>query len=1145
MAESAHGVASPSKRKQYIVREEERFSRIYDALPSHLRQAEVPEPLKNLSTPENERLTRLHEAAEQGRGPSETLADMYFIDEMQRVLNDESAEFPSSQLGVRDGQAEIRSEANLPSDRGEGSYQHHVNLNLDNSAALGDDSEYHSGPSPEESDEMPKRADALRHSQRAPNPDENSGDKSPRMQNNGSASSVSATIKPSTVILPARQEFPKYVFTISQSLKEKEKAQDSEGVAKPGANLPTNRIETTLQGDSDGSYASRVAMNEAKQSGLSQEQIELMARFHDSSKVGGEEGGAGSFGDDQGNQPHSDTSNTSDREVRGSRLLPHVADPEQASSSALAQSQSPSNNGIIHAQSSPPSREASPARTDTGSDITYDDGVQDDEQDMGGTSGGGPEQSGPATPGPTKRKRTVTPSTGSEERPATKHRRPGFDAEEEPSPLPQSRVRHSRRDLISTPRQPLRRWNTDPSLRSDPTLEARSMVDGIPLRGLRPSDSIPEEEATEVAGSNSLGMATDRAGDTEDDGRETEPQFDQIPIRVVIEASRFLVAQDARESTLGPAATARTTNDTQASLSAEDPSQQAPTNLLPDGMCLIKVPYHVRLISDSSAAEDSEPTSSSAPPASSRAEPSTSATATPNQNLRTQRHADSASQTDRLSTSDSQGSSHPVIAHGHAPEFLGLLRAWRAAFINLDDELLAEAGLRVSRGGTSTQETRVEQTTEEAPNPQTHEEEHYQILLLSLLENFRVKNAAKIAAPARWIRLGSSGGELEGHSTTVPLTDLGILEKTGARPPLGASDPDTTNLGQVLALLKDSLGSNDLASAPGTFTPTHVNQALASGREDHGTDIAGAQTEESATNQSNARSSNQPAAINARGNRPPNESDTAEVKAKQKATKSKSKKGKNTEKLDPSPVSPGASRITTSDNLDDIEMTVSEVQPSPHTSDPPANDPAMPQTAVSLGSLQARLPSPMDTDWDDDKSEAECSGGKKGGKQDSARPNNRDNEPPSNSSIQKQEHPEGSSSIQPTTSKEKKPKKKKDSCKPGTTRTSVAPAARPGEAPPPVEALPEPSPAAPTPSEPPEATPPRRVSTPIGQTSSTPPTVSPPSSRDEVMLDIESPQRLPEREVNHGAQIPAEETFGEGPIVPDDEGPPVSFFLKT
>ncbi|KAG8914398.1 hypothetical protein FRC00_013951 [Tulasnella sp. 408] len=325
-------------------------------------------------------------------------------------------------------------------------------------------------------------------------------------------------------------------------------------------------------------------MNEAKQTVVSQEQLESMVKFDESSntvdKIDGEEGTAGDGRDHLGDQLNSESANTSNSEVRASSRLPDVANFEQASSPALAQSQLPIVNdgrrNLDDAQPSPPSREASPARTDTGSNLTYDDGVQDDGQDMGGTSAGVRDVAvwnilissslthrrvpsrirnkaarlPPAPPQAANAKRN-TPSTGSDERPATKYRRPGFEAEDEPSPLPQSRVRNSRRDLVSTPWLPLRRWHTDPSLRSGPSLKARSMVDGIPLRDLRPLDSVPEEEATEVAGSNSLGMASDRAGDTEDDRRETEPQLDQSPIHVDIEPPRFLPKQRRSERRRG------------------------------------------------------------------------------------------------------------------------------------------------------------------------------------------------------------------------------------------------------------------------------------------------------------------------------------------------------------------------------------------------------------------------------------------------------------------------------------------------------------------------------------------------------------------------------------------------------------------
>ncbi|KAG9045571.1 hypothetical protein FS837_006084 [Tulasnella sp. UAMH 9824] len=1407
MAESAHVVASPSKRKQHVVREEERFSRIYDALPSHLRQAEVPEPLKNLSTPENDRLDQYHKAAEQGKPPSETLANMYFIDEMKKAFNNESSEFPSYQLArlskdrrygylvdapafteeppaspstflfftlsstadgrvfhgrytwidvplvpltnddhqfrsmpiairerypngeipcaaiafhsfdehlrlaiqdatsspeqpvasnptpplssssrnrplyqeysegvstrpiqdedAKDVRAEIRSETNIPRDRAEGSHQHQVNLNPDHSTALGDDSEHHFGPSQDENDHISKRADALqhgqilppegpplrdiegpvvgdevnrrttaqtltgqaeddsdrhvsfhpdsfvavrqdpedyhssrqehtkgiaehaealRHGQVVPDPDHYADGDISQMNSSVPASSSSSTTAKAFCSAPGPSEEPwpseepsKAVAAASRSRKGKERAHEPEGAADGLANVATDLIEAKLRVEENSSYAARIAMNEVRQTGVSQEQLESMVKFDEPSnaveKIGGEEGAVENTGSYEGDQANSDIPSASRGEVRVPTLLPYVANPEQVSG---PESQLPTGDGrrrIEDAQSSPPSRETSPARTETRSDITYDDGVPDDGQDLGGTSASqDPEQSGPTTPGPAsgeKRKRTTTPSTGSEERPVTKQRRPGFEAEDEPSPLPQNRFRNSRCDLPSTPRHPVRRWNTDPSIRSGPDLEARSMIGGMPLRGLRTSGPIPEE-GTEVAGSNSLSMATlsstarpiapDRAGDTEDDGRENE--FVQRPIRVVLEPPRLLVERAASTQgptqsppTLGPAAKTMSTNDIQPSPSAEDPLRQASTSLLSDGTCVIKASYHVR-ITDRSATEESQPTSSSAPPASSPVEPSTSPTKTPNQNLRKQRQIDTASQTDWAATTDRQGSSRPVIANGHAPEFQGLLRAWRAALINLDDDLLAEAGLRVTRGGISTQETRVEQTTEEAPDSQNHGEGHYLNLLLSLLQNFR--GALSTLSPEILSAIGVEIICYRSRSRTLPnappLRDGSYSgpQESGARRPLGASDSDTTNLGQVLALLRDSLDrlssaattstrpieqrSDDFASSLGTSSAPHDRD----GGIVAPISLALKRKNLQRISQTRGLRHDQPAATDARRNPPSKGSDTVEANTKRKDPKNKSKKGRNKENSDPS----GPSKIATSDSFEDAEMTVLDVQPPLHTSDTPANDLPMPQTAVPSGSLQARPPSPMDTEWDDNKSEAEPSGCNKGEKQDSASPNSRDNETPSSPSTREQELPKESSSAQTTTasssSKEKKLKKKKDSRKPGTTESSAAPAFRPGETSPTVVAPPEPSLSAPTVSEPPADSLLRRVGTPIAQTSTTPPAASPPSSRDEVMLDVESPQRLPERDMNHRAQIPSEGTFGEGPIVPDDEGPPPS-----
>ncbi|KAG8909675.1 hypothetical protein FRC01_006803, partial [Tulasnella sp. 417] len=73
-------------------REEDRFDCIRRALPSHLVPGEVPEPLKNLSTQENERLVRFHHLVEEGRLPSDGLANMYFVDEINKILKGEDAQ---------------------------------------------------------------------------------------------------------------------------------------------------------------------------------------------------------------------------------------------------------------------------------------------------------------------------------------------------------------------------------------------------------------------------------------------------------------------------------------------------------------------------------------------------------------------------------------------------------------------------------------------------------------------------------------------------------------------------------------------------------------------------------------------------------------------------------------------------------------------------------------------------------------------------------------------------------------------------------------------------------------------------------------------------------------------------------------------
>lgn len=93
------------------------------------------------------------------------------------------------------------------------------------------------------------------------------------------------------------QEPSKDVPAASRSRKGKERAQEPEETASGSADVATDVIEARLRVEYDSSYASRVAMNEARQTGISQEQLESMVKFDESSnavdKVDGEEGSAG------------------------------------------------------------------------------------------------------------------------------------------------------------------------------------------------------------------------------------------------------------------------------------------------------------------------------------------------------------------------------------------------------------------------------------------------------------------------------------------------------------------------------------------------------------------------------------------------------------------------------------------------------------------------------------------------------------------------------------------------------------------------------------------------------------------------------------------------------------------------------------
>ncbi|KAG8933464.1 hypothetical protein FRC01_009132 [Tulasnella sp. 417] len=95
--ESTSNQPSTLKKKRYILREEARFDSVRDALPPHLKPDAIPEPLRNLSTPANDRLARFHQLAD-GRPPPDGLANLYFVDEMKKALKEDDIECFSHQF---------------------------------------------------------------------------------------------------------------------------------------------------------------------------------------------------------------------------------------------------------------------------------------------------------------------------------------------------------------------------------------------------------------------------------------------------------------------------------------------------------------------------------------------------------------------------------------------------------------------------------------------------------------------------------------------------------------------------------------------------------------------------------------------------------------------------------------------------------------------------------------------------------------------------------------------------------------------------------------------------------------------------------------------------------------------------------------
>ncbi|KAG8920522.1 hypothetical protein FRC01_000715, partial [Tulasnella sp. 417] len=693
MADAGLDTASPAKKK-HAVREDERFSRIYDALPPHLRQADVPKPLKALSTPENEPLARFPQATEDGRPPSEALANI-FDDHLRRTVEAATASSPESPLGSGsssllplprgnislrtcsqgvstraiqpegvDALAESRSSLRTPTDLEDDSNQHDVDFRHNDSVVPKDELECSDGRRQDDAHEICKRATTVRHTPIASRIDENSGHESPAMK---SSRPPVSTIDPYTQSLLSGDESPKSISVMSRSREEEERPRGPEEPAEGIANLPTNRVGPKRRIEYRHPSGPQISMNEARNA------VAGSAR---------DESTAESSENHQGNRPNGDRENASHGDIRPQRRLPDVEDLQQPSSSA-----------------SSPLVSIPGTKSCQNSQISYDDGVQNDGHDMGDTSTGhDPENIGPTTPGPVsgdKRKRG-TPSTGGSDGPATKHQRPGIESEDPSSPLSQNRFRTPQYDAASNLRQPVRRWSTEPSLRDSFNFEAMTTING---RTSGSSNSVPGKETTDVTGGSStpgvkatlsrkIASSTaltvpDRAGDTKDDGRAIEPQSPQIPT-THHQTSTQVVAQrmgptketrglpHPRRSLLSAMGTA--VNGIQASTLGSESSLQASTSLSSsirsDLAHRINATSHVESMNSSNTTKPPRPSSPGAP--ASQPEPSTTSVAAQNGIRLASHRGDGIPQPDPNATPATHPIESPRVRTSSNPTFDGL-----------------------------------------------------------------------------------------------------------------------------------------------------------------------------------------------------------------------------------------------------------------------------------------------------------------------------------------------------------------------------------------------------------------------------------------------------------------------------------------
>ncbi|KAG8933459.1 hypothetical protein FRC01_009127 [Tulasnella sp. 417] len=717
-----------------------------------------------------------------------------------------------------------------------------------------------------------------------------------------------------------------------------------------------------------------------------------------------------------------------------------------------------------------------------------------------------PGTNGPITPaqsGAEKRKWT-TPSTGDSDRPAPKYKRPGYETEDSSSPLSRRLDRSSRnepapaREIEGSAFGPLPQDShkfgerptanrialpyTGLSLSSGTTFtsteeEASTQDGGCPLP--RPNTTTPR-----LAQGSIPPPVQPRSGQNANRLRERSPAPHSDPYR-----PRVGFADPRREELGGRSLTTGSTSprsgmQKEGTLSSTKATASVQTDDVPaaDGS---QQPF-----SFTAGASGSHSVASSSATSSSSQQGLSIAQLQIIRDILTER-ASAASGISTQSTCSGSASGHPA-------EILGLLRGWRGSFINVPDEILAEAGIQITRSGEPPQQA----SLGTAIDQQYSRPETYYSLLLSTLE----RSCGVLSTVSPELLTAAGLGIIPRRLRVAGLPTASSIQKS----PLKNHTAIIVSASRVEASDTQTLGDGTGASAADR-SPSNRSAAPPT------------QPEAGPSNQV-PESSAQP---------PPSSSKATKSKTKRKDTKAKGKGDKSTDTTDQD------AKHIDPDGLGDSEMMVLEALS--HVFDP-ALDGA--RVGGSTGSVKTRQPSPMDTEWDDKKPDPKLSQSTSERKHDGANSSSEKNEESSGSLVcRKEAHPEGSNTTRPTDDQRKLPTsqrggkikqlpKKKDGDKLSTKEKNKA---LPDVPSPVVEAPTGPSPPGATPTEPAVAIHPGVSLPPNEQTSSNlPPTLD---SRDEIMVDVESPPSLQRRDVSPDNYISAGETFGEGPIVPDDEGP--------